>query len=161
MHVELPDLECVCASLRRAARAVSRQYDRELRVTGLNAAQFTLLDVLARQDAQPVTQGWLGEVLALDSTTLTRTLAPLVDRKWIRSAPGQDRRERLWSITAAGLRQLEASRPRWERAQKQLRDRLGDQGWEAMLEDLTDVATAARMRSLDGVKRISRRRRRK
>ena len=157
MHVELPDLPCACTSLRRAARAVSRLYDQALAVTGVSAGQLSLLMVLAQQD-QPVTQGWLGEILALDSTTLTRTLAPLAGRKWIRSEPGDDRRERRWMVTPAGRRQFDVARPKWERVQNQLRERVGGSRWDAMLTELTDIATAARMDALDGVKRISKRR---
>lgn len=160
MHLALADLPCACASLRRAARAVSRLYDRELAGTGLNAAQFALLYMFAARDRTPVTQGWLAEVLALDSTTLSRTLSPLEQRKWIRSEPGKDRRERLWAITPAGLRQFEASRPKWERVQNRLRERLGKGSWDEMLAELDDVTTAARMRAVDGVKRISKRPRR-
>lgn len=39
----IPLLPCACANLRRAARAVTRMYNRELRPTGLELTQFTLL----------------------------------------------------------------------------------------------------------------------
>ena len=48
-HVPLPPLVCACASLRRAARAVTQAYDAELRTTGMNPTQFTLLHFLARK----------------------------------------------------------------------------------------------------------------
>src|SRR5205814_7016460 len=41
-HATLPPLVCACASLRRAARAVTHAYDAELRKTGVNPMQFTL-----------------------------------------------------------------------------------------------------------------------
>ncbi len=40
----------------------------------------------------------LGEILALDSTTLSRTLRPLESEGSIRSRPGEDRRERHWEL---------------------------------------------------------------
>src|SRR5213593_637056 len=45
----LPALACACASLRRAARAVTQLYDTELQGTGLRATQFTLLQALERK----------------------------------------------------------------------------------------------------------------
>jgi DNA-binding MarR family transcriptional regulator len=149
---ELPILACACASLRRASRAVSRVYDGWL---DGNAQQFGLLYFLDKQRGRPVTQKQIGELLSLDPTTLTRTLAPLAKRKWIRAQPGVDRRERQWSLTAAGRKQLERLYPRWERAQSILRNRFGVERWEPLLEELAVIATAARFRLQDGVKRVS------
>src|SRR5262245_36676628 len=137
-----PILPCACASLRRAARAVTQIYDDALRGTGLRATQLTLLQVLERRGE--LTQAALADFLAHDSTTLTRTLRPLATRKWIRSRPGKDRRERYWSITATGRRKLESALPTWEARQSQLRKRLGDDRWHSMLSDLAAIAGSAR-----------------
>lgn len=77
-------LPCACANLRRAARAVTQLYDQELRGSGLKSTQFTPLEALA--EIPGTTQGGLGDLLALDSTTLTRTLRPLIRRGWVRGA---------------------------------------------------------------------------
>lgn len=139
----LPPLGCACANLRRAGRAVTQLYDEALRGEGLRATQFTLLQVLARMGS--VTQGVLAGALAADSTTLSRTLKPLEQARWIRSFPGGDRRERHIELTPAGRRVLERATPAWEAAQRQLRDRLGERDWRA-LEALT-AATAAAARA--------------
>jgi DNA-binding MarR family transcriptional regulator len=138
----LPLMPCACASIRRAARATTQLYDRALRDTGLNTAQFTLLQALAQ--AGPLTQGRLGHALALDSTTLSRTLRPLEARRWVRCQPGEDRRERLISLTATGQAQLERALPNWERAQSRLRGRLGGERWNDLLTELAKLAGAAR-----------------
>lgn len=134
-------MPCACGSLRRAARAATQLYDRELRGTGINTAQFGLLSALAH--VGPVTQGRLGRLLALDSTTLSRTLRPLEAKRWIRREPGKDRRERQLELTGAGRSQLERATPGWERAQRRLRDRFGRDRWEALLAELAAVAGAA------------------
>lgn len=148
----LPILACACASLRRASRAVSRVYDGWL---DGNAQQFGLLYVIDKQRGRPVTQKQIVELLSLDPTTLTRTLAPLARRKWIRARPGGDRRERQWSLTDAGRKQLARLYPRWERVQSLMRTRFGAERWESLLEELAVIATAARFRSEDGVKKVS------
>ena len=121
---------------------MSQLYDRELRETGLNLAQFTLLQALAT--AGPLTQGRFGRLLALDSTTLSRTLRPLEARRWIRCEAGRDRRERRLELTGAGRAQLDRARPAWERAQKRLRDRIGATRWEGLLHELAALAGVAR-----------------
>ena len=74
-NLALPILPCACANLRRTARAVTRMYNYELRRTGLELTQFTLLMTLSI--VGETTQGQLGNLLALDSTSLTRMLKPL------------------------------------------------------------------------------------
>ncbi len=72
-------LPCACANLRRADRAVSQFYDAALRPSGLRITQFTLLQALTL--ASGISQKQLGELLQIDSTTLTRTLAPLREER--------------------------------------------------------------------------------
>jgi DNA-binding MarR family transcriptional regulator len=135
------NLSCACASLRRAARAVTRLYDQELRASGLKSTQFTLL--MALRTAGNITQGQLGEILALDSTTLTRTLRILLRQGAIRAVPGQDRRERHLSLTAEGRQRFHRARPDWERAQRRLKSSLGQPEWQQLGEILAQVTQAA------------------
>ena len=58
--------------------------------------------------AGEVSQGTLGEILAIDSTTLTRTLAIMERQGWIASRPGKDRRERWLSLSKAGKVRIQA-----------------------------------------------------
>ena len=137
----LVDLTCACANLRRAARAVTRSYERAMKYTGVTPTQFTLLQALDR--AGPLRQGKLGDTLALDSTTLTRMLSLLVRRRLIQRRPGVDRRQIVWALTEAGQRKLVSATAAWKRAQQQLRSRLGTARWNRLAEDLTVVATVA------------------
>ena len=133
---ELPQLACACSSLRRASRAVTKLYERMI---GMRVPQFTLLYML---DKQPLIQSMIAELLAVDRTTLTRTLGGMERRGLIRARTGEDKRESLWSLTPAGTRKLELHRPRWERAQQLLRKRLGHERWNMLLHELTNVAAA-------------------
>jgi len=139
----LPRLACACASLRRTARVVTQLYETELQGTGLRIAQFTLLQAL-EQMGGAASQGALGRLLALDATTLSRTLPPLERAGWIRAARGRDRREVRWSLTAAGRRRFAAALPAWERAQQRLRTGLTARHWKMLIEDLAAVGAAAR-----------------
>jgi DNA-binding MarR family transcriptional regulator len=136
--VQLP---CACANLRRADRAVSQFYDAALRPSGLRITQFTLLQALTL--ASGISQKQLGELLQIDSTTLTRTLAPLRKKGWLRSATATDRRELRLSLTAAGKREYERALPDWRRAQAGLRRALGKQDWDHLID--TAVRTAGAM----------------
>ena len=141
IHQGLPLLPCACANLRRATRAVTRMYNWEMRETGLEFTQFTLLMALSM--AGEVTQGQLGKLLALDSTSLTRMLRSLTKRGWIGVKAGDDRRQKFLRLTASGREKLEQSQPDWERAQARLRHHLGEANWNQMGGLLAEVTLAA------------------
>lgn len=92
-------------------------YDHALKPSGLKITQFGILRVLSAYPG--MTTGAMAEALVMDSTTLTRTLKIIQDSKWIESVPGEDRRERRWSVTEAGKERLEQAVPLWKNAQKE------------------------------------------
>ena len=129
---------CLCNALRQASRAVSRLYDAEFRSIGLRTTQYSLLRVLAR--AGLVRQGDLSGLTSLDETTLTRNLRPLVKAGWIAVCSGDDRREKLVTITQAGIAKLAEARPAWERAQTRMQALLPEKAWQDLLASLAEVA---------------------
>ncbi len=138
----IPTLPCLCANFRRASRALTLLYDQALRPLGLRATQFTVLQALSL--AGEVTQGKLGRILAMDSTTLTRTLEILTRNGWIAGRHGKDRRERWLRLAGGGEAQLQGALPRWQKVQARLRLRFGTKGWDSLLQltnEVTKVAT--------------------
>src|SRR5919106_5706929 len=85
--------DCVCFAVRRAARAITQHYDRELRPAGLRVTQFSVLAVLSHGEPRPVNR--VASRLGMDRTTLTRNLRPLVDRGYVTVTGGDDARVRL------------------------------------------------------------------
>src|SRR5277367_4909157 len=134
------ELPCACQNLRRLTRIVTRIYDQELRRAGLEITQFGLLTALAK--VGEANQKRLSTGFAMDSTTLTRTLGLLLKQGWVRSRSGKDRRERLFSLTDAGKRQMAVAQPYWERAERRLRKELGDAGWKSMKETIFQMTEA-------------------
>jgi len=134
------ELPCACQNLRRLSRVVTRIYDQELRRAGLEITQFGLLTALA--EVGEANQKRLSAGFAMDSTTLTRTLGLLRKQGWVRARRGKDRRERLFSLTEAGKRQMAMAQPHWERAERRLRKELGDAGWKTMKESIFQVTEA-------------------
>src|SRR5882724_2829032 len=129
------DLPCACQNIRRVTRIMTRIYDQELRKAGLEITQFGLLTALATTGE--ANQKRLSAGFAMDSTTLTRTLGLLLKQGWVRVRRGKDKRERLFSLTAAGKRQMEEGQPHWVAAEQRLRRELGDAGWKSMKETVS------------------------
>jgi DNA-binding MarR family transcriptional regulator len=139
--------ECLCFRARRASRAITRLYDEALRPVGLHATQLTLLSAIAMggADGQPMRR--LTDVLAMDLTTLSRNLGPLAREGLIVLDRLQgDRRVRIARLTPAGADRLDAARPLWDRAHRQVVDALGPDLARA-LEASLDAAWAATRRS--------------
>jgi len=122
----LPVLPCMCGSFRRSSRALTQLYEEALRPLGLRATQLTILQVLSH--------GQLGNMLAMDSTTLTRTLAIMDRQGWITERRGKDRRERWLRLARGGEMQLTRALPVWEKVQSRLRRKLGEQAWKSLLK---------------------------
>lgn len=136
----LPDLECACATIRRATRLVTQLYDAEFRGI-LEATQFSLLTVIAKKPG--CNQAMIGRVLALDKTTLSRNLKLLERNGWIEHVASGDQRERGFVLSSAGKTVLNAAQPRWKRAQRRLRSAMTDAEWSSMFESFRIAAEAA------------------
>jgi DNA-binding MarR family transcriptional regulator len=136
----IPALPCLGASFRRASRALTQHYDKALRPSGLRATQFTVLQALTLTGE--VSQKKLGKILAMDSTTLTRTLDILGRNGWIAKKEGDDRREWRLHLTGAGESQFKRVLPRWQKVQSQLQRLFGADHWENLLS-LTNQVTSA------------------
>ncbi|HEU0277277.1 MAG TPA: MarR family winged helix-turn-helix transcriptional regulator [Rhodanobacteraceae bacterium] len=127
---------CLCLAARRAARAITREFDQALRPCGLRATQFTLLAALRLAGPQAI--GALAELLSSDRTTLTRNLAVLERRGWVTfKDDSDDARIRIATVTTRGAHALTAALPAWRATQQRLTAEIGTQ-------------TAASLRKLAG-----------
>jgi DNA-binding MarR family transcriptional regulator len=116
---------CLCLHAQRAARALARRFDGALRHLGLTTGQFSLLMSLNRTD--PPTIGSVADLLAMDRTTLTANLKPLVRRGLVRSiADDADGRVRRLELTAEGRELLVAAVPVWRREHAAVERALAD-----------------------------------
>ena len=137
----LPALPCLCSSFRRTARALSQVYEEAMRPTGLRITQFTILQALARTGE--VKQGRLGEILVMDSTSLTRTLRIMLQQGWIAERRGEDQRERWLKLSKAGEAKLKIATATWEKVQARLQAKLGEAGWKSVMQWTNQVTGMA------------------
>jgi DNA-binding MarR family transcriptional regulator len=121
--VKLSSLPCYCATLRQAARAATAIYDEALAGSGIPVTQFTLLQVLKTASGLLTTE--IANLIGIDQTTATRTLALMKKGKLIANATGADRRERRWRMTPLGETMYRRVLPKWEAAQESIERRLG------------------------------------
>lgn len=131
---------CTHLKVRQLARRVGRHYDAALRgASGLKTSQYSLLATLA--SLEPVRPADLAAQMALEPSTLTRNLQPLVAQGWVVVEAGVDQRSRLVSLTAAGRAKRQEAQRAWKQAQLAFNQRLGVEQ-VARLHALIDECTA-------------------
>src|SRR6266851_7421604 len=139
---------CVCNTLRMASRAVTQLYDDVLRPSGLRVTQFNILAMIARMGEANLRQ--LEGTLAIDQTTLTRSLNLLERDRVIERVPHPDGRIKAMRLTSKGRRALETAWPLWARAQDKVLRELGTTAWadaQRRLAHLLRVAVKKRRRT--------------
>jgi len=132
---------CVCNTLRMAARAVTQLYDDLLRPSGLRVTQFSILSAIARMDDANLRR--LEVALAIDQTTLTRSLNLLEREGVIERASHPDGRVKAMRLTSKGRRALEVARPLWAQAQDKVLRELGTKAWADAQRRLTHLLRVA------------------
>src|ERR1700733_4294657 len=91
---------CSNAKLRQLTRRVSQHYDHEMGKIGFKTPQYSLLSQVLQRG--PIRPGDLAKAMALDASTLSRNLKPLVAAGWLALGAGTDDRSHLVAITQAG-----------------------------------------------------------
>jgi DNA-binding MarR family transcriptional regulator len=136
---------CVCNTLRMVTRVVTQLYDDVLRPSGLRVTQFSILASIARLGEANLKQ--LEDALAIDQTTLTRSLNLLERHGVLERASHPDGRIKAMRLTAKGRRALQVARPLWAQAQDKVLRELGATAWadaERRLRHLLEVAVEKR-----------------
>jgi DNA-binding MarR family transcriptional regulator len=115
-------------------RSVNRLYDHALSEVGVRVTGYSVLSRLAEEGPLSISQ--LAGRLAMERTTCTREVAPLLDAGLVEMTTGSDRRVRILRLTESGARTRAAAYPLWEGVQRRLADDFGDTDIAALLERL-------------------------
>jgi DNA-binding MarR family transcriptional regulator len=132
---------CACSALRRAARAASQLYDLVLQPSGLKATQFFALKSI--YEAGEIAQWRFSRENAIAVETLSRRFAALRKKGLIAVRVGSNHGERIYSLTEQGEEAFQRALPYWERAQKRLRQTLGDGELRELLRVCDSAVRAA------------------
>jgi DNA-binding MarR family transcriptional regulator len=90
--------------------------------------------------------------MAMDASTLTRNLQPLLEHGWVEIGPGADGRSRLVAMTARGRAKRADAQRAWKRAQLALNERLGSArvaALHALLDDCLAAMAADERETID------------
>jgi DNA-binding MarR family transcriptional regulator len=130
---------CNCFAIRRAARHITRLYERHLSAARLTTAQFNLLVLLEERGAE--TMNGLSEAMVMDRTTLLRALKPLKREEMVRArSAAEDPRQLVFSLTTVGQRKMTHARKLWQDAQKEFEAKVGSDRAKRMRHDLLTLS---------------------
>jgi DNA-binding MarR family transcriptional regulator len=120
------------------ARHRDARLEAALRPLGLNVSRHRALTSIER--LQPCTMRELAEFVAVDRTTLTRTVDQLTDAGLVeRATPREDRRQVVLTMTAAGRAACRRSLQAIYRVNRELLDGVGEAQQRALARGLDRV----------------------
>ena len=125
---------CVCIRLRRAANALTSYYDAGLKEAGITVNQYSALVHLKKLKSASVSD--LAKNMRLERSTLVRNLKPLQKAGYIKDISKDSERNRKLILDASGESLLKMADPLWMKAQETVKDRLGEEEIEKLLEVL-------------------------
>lgn len=112
-----------------------RRYDEALRPVELTSGQFSLLMSLNRPE--PASMASVASLLAMDRTTLTANLKPLIRRGLVTmSVNEEDKRSRRLALTPEGHSILLAALPLWRQTQEKIAQLIDGRDGDRLRADL-------------------------
>jgi len=141
VNVSTLDIPCYSFTARHASRHLAQFYEHMLIGSGIHIQQFTILAIIKHKG--PLTIIELAQELAMDRTTLARSLSPIERDGYISITSGkEDRRNRIISITTLGKAKLEIALKLWRKAQAEFESRFGVERAAKLREELRAAADA-------------------
>jgi DNA-binding MarR family transcriptional regulator len=135
---------CVFRHVARTSRAVTSTYDATFAPFNLTAGQFDLMMTL--QLAGPQAVGALAKLAAMDASTVPRAIKPLVVKGLLAVRQGEDRRQRIISLTPSGRKRVQRAATAWEKRQRIVVKEFGHENWSAMMHELSRLRAVVRQR---------------
>lgn len=136
---------CACLNARRLARLLTQVYDHTLRPAGVRSTQLPLLATLGLRGTTTLTH--LSDAVVMDRTTLTRSLALLERKRWVKISAGADLRTREVSLTPSGWAVVQRAMPLWDEAQAQVGSVVGEAGAKRVLAHFASTVDQMKRRA--------------
>lgn len=140
-ELEMITRTCPGYNLGKAYKAVSRTFEQEFRSSNLTSAQFALLVNIGRHE--PATGSEVAARLGSDLSTVSRTIALVVERGLVCEQRGSDRRVRMYRLTDEGRDALREAIPKWRRATEKALSEMSGAGWRRTLRQLRSLSMQA------------------
>jgi len=122
---------CIALSIRKADRVISQIYTDHLSPLGLKSTQFAVLRVLHVLGSTTAKQ--MQDVLVMEQASVSRSLKPLIRDGFIATREGEDKRQKVLSLSKSGQALFNKAEKLWNNAQEHIREKLGEDKESALL----------------------------
>jgi DNA-binding MarR family transcriptional regulator len=128
---------CIQFNLKKTARRISSYYDDILKPSGLKATQFSVLIVVAMEEASSI--AGVSRLVDVDRTTLQRSF-DILEREGLISINKEPKGNiRNVSITNKGKKKLDSAIGLWQIAQASITKKLGAEKIKTLLKFLSET----------------------
>jgi DNA-binding MarR family transcriptional regulator len=132
---------CFAARVRLISRVVTNIYDDAFRHLGVKTSQLNILVVTKHLGvARPAV---ICEILALDTSTLSRNVDRMRKSGWLEIVP-EPGRSQPFQLTTAGQELIRQAEPAWTEAQEKAREMLGNELVQALSKPMSDLCPQRR-----------------
>lgn len=122
--------ECIAMRLRMLNRVATKIYDDAMRPLGLRSSQLTILVAAAKLGvARP---NVLSDLMQIEVSTLSRNFERMREKGWLEVIPDDDGRAQPMRLTRKGRALLERAKPKWDDAQREIKELLGSNVFDAI-----------------------------
>jgi len=127
--VEKVSRECLAGRVRLLSRVITGIYDRAMRSHGIKVNQAGILIMLSM--AEKPTPGDICRRFQMEKSTVSRNIERMRRKGWIESGKG-DGPSQVFTVTPKGKKLLAELYSKWEKAQKEASEMLGEEGVKAV-----------------------------
>ena len=110
--------QCIFTAVRKANRVLFRHYQDALSETGVSIVQLSILRALERQGSLALSR--LADDLAMERTSLYRTIEPLIDSGAVHVESALTGKSKVAKLTVEGRSTIERVMPFWAKAQERV-----------------------------------------
>ncbi|HAM51137.1 MAG TPA: MarR family transcriptional regulator [Nitrospiraceae bacterium] len=122
--------ECLAGRVRTLSRVITCIYDRAMRPHGIKVNQAGILIMLAL--VEKPTPGDICRNFQMEKSTVSRNIDRMRKQGWIESGKGEGGLAQVLTVTPKGKKLLTDIYGKWEKAQKEVSEFLGEDGVKAI-----------------------------
>ena len=128
--IETVGRECLAGRVRKLSRVITGIYDRAMRPHGIKVNQASILIMLAL--VEKPTAGDICRNFRMEKSTVSRNVERMRNQGWIETSGGEGGFSQVLAVTPKGKELLADIYGKWEKAQREVSEFLGEDGVKAI-----------------------------
>ncbi|MGO9013880.1 MAG: MarR family winged helix-turn-helix transcriptional regulator [Dissulfurispiraceae bacterium] len=128
--IETIGRECLAVRVRKISRVITGIYDRAMRPHGIKVNQAGILIMISL--TKNPRSGDICRTFQMEKSTVSRNLERMRNQGWIEVGKGDEGLSQVLTVTPKGKKLLAEIYGKWEKAQKEVAEFLGEDGVKAV-----------------------------